>query len=114
MQAGANPQEFNGVGLVSFENGTYYLTTDENVKYIITCKDAHSYVGDKVVISGTITGGTGGSGGMLCVKSMNVNGPSGGPGTRTKALIAGIIIAGGIGAAIALTGHGSKKPPASL
>src|SRR5258708_21633663 len=52
MQAGAGPQEFYGVGLVSLENGTYYLTTDAEVKYVLTCKDAHSYVGDKVVVSG--------------------------------------------------------------
>lgn len=38
MQAGANPTEFSGVGLVTFDNGTYYLITDGNVKYVLTCK----------------------------------------------------------------------------
>jgi hypothetical protein len=37
MQApGASQTAFSGVGLVSFENGTYYLTTDEDVKYVLT------------------------------------------------------------------------------
>src|ERR1035438_227730 len=69
MQAGANPANFSGVGLVSFENGTYYLTTNENVKYVLTCKDSRKFVGDKVVVSGTLQGGTpgqaGGAGTML-------------------------------------------------
>ena len=113
MQAGAGPQEFYGVGLVSFENGTYYLTTDADVKYVLTCKDAHSFVGDKVVISGTITGGDGKTnGGMLCVKSMDINGP-GGMSNRTKWLIAGIIVGGGVAAAIVLSHRNHNPPPAS-
>jgi hypothetical protein len=115
MQAGANPEEFYGVGLVSFENGTYYLTTDEDVKYILTCKDSHRFVGDKVVVSGNVQGGTGQPGAgptMLCVKSMDINGGSG-MSKGTKWLIAGILVGGGVGAAIALSGRGSNKPPAS-
>jgi len=115
MQAGAGPQEFYGVGLVSFENGTYYFTTDADVKYVLTCKDPHSFVGDKVVISGTITGGNGqpgSNGGMLCVKSMDINGP-GGMSNRTKWLIAGILVGGGVGAAIALSHRNHNPPPAS-
>src|ERR1039457_7128286 len=84
MQAGANPANFSGVGLVSFENGTYYLTTNENVKYVLTCKDSRKFVGDKVVVSGTLQGGTpgqaGGAGTMLCVKTMDINGGGGGGG----------------------------------
>jgi hypothetical protein len=113
MQAGASPMEFYGVGLVTFENGTYYLTTDEDVKYILSCKDAHGYVGDKVVVSGTITGGVGGAAGMLCVKSMDINGPGSGLSKRTKWLIAGVIVGGGVGAAIALSGSNNHPPPAS-
>lgn len=116
MQDGANPSEFYGVGLVTFENGTYYLTTDEDVKYVLTCKDSHRYVGDKVVVSGTIQGGTGQPGSvgtMLCVKSMDINGGNGGLSRGTKWLIAGILVGGGAAAAIALAGRGSKKPPAS-
>lgn len=117
MQEGANPSEFYGVGLVTFENGTYYLTTDEDVKYVLTCKDSHRFVGDKVVVSGTVqpgTGGPGGAGSMLCVKSIDING-GGGMSKGTKWLIAGILIAGAAGAAIALAGGGggSTKSPVS-
>lgn len=114
MQAGANPSEFYGVGLVSFENGTYYLTTDEDVKYILTCKDSHGFVGDKVVVSGTIQPGTGpgGAGSMLCVKSMDINGGTS-MSARTKWLIAGVLVGGATGAAIALSGGGGSKTPIS-
>ncbi len=115
MQAGANPTEFSGVGLVSFENGTYYLTTDENVKYVLTCKDSHRYVGDKVVVSGTIQGGNGqpgGAGAMLCVKAMDVNGANG-LSKGSKWLIAGIIVGGGVGIGLALAGTSSSPPAAS-
>lgn len=116
MQAGAGPQEFYGVGLVTLENGTYYFTTDADVKYVLTCKDPHSYVGDKVVVSGTITGGNaqqGSNGGMLCVKSMDINGPGGGLSKGTKWLIAGILVGGGVAAAIALSNRNHNNPPAS-
>src|SRR5665213_517824 len=76
MQAAANSSDFSGVGLVTFDNGTYYLTTDPNVRYILNCKDAHSFVGNKVVVTGTLQGGAARSGGMLCVKTMDINGPT--------------------------------------
>jgi hypothetical protein len=108
MQAGANPEEFQGVGLVTFDNGTYYLTTDSNVKYVLTCKDAHAYVGDKVFVTGTLQGGTGGT--TLCVKDMEVNGPT--TMKHRKWIIAGILLAGaGAGIGIALANQSS--PPAS-
>ena len=115
MQAGANPTSFSGVGLVSFENGTYYLTTDEDVKYVLTCKDSHKYVGDKVVVTGTIEstpGQTGPGAQMLCIKSMDINGATG-MSKGTKWLIAGILIGAGAGIGIALAGRGSSPPPAS-
>lgn len=117
MQAGANPATFSGVGLVSFENGTYYLTTNENVKYVLTCKDSHRFIGDKVVVSGTLQGGTpgqaGGAGTMLCVKTMDINGGGGGMSKRTKWIIAGVIVGGGIGAGIALANRNQGPTHAS-
>lgn len=110
MQAGANPAEFSGVGLVSFDNGTYYLTTDGNVKYVLTCKDSHAFVGDKVVVTGTIQGS--GAGAMVCVKTMDINGPGGGGGmsSRTKWIIAGVAIAGaGVGTALAISNGSSNS-----
>ncbi len=113
MQEGASPTAFYGVGLVSYENGTYYLTTDENVKYVLTCKEFHHFVGDKVVVSGNIQGGTGqpgSTGNMLCVKSMDINGGNG-PMSK-KWLIAGLLVGGATAAAIALAGGGGGKLPA--
>ena len=121
MQAGANPANFSGVGLVSFDNGTYYLTTNENVKYVLTCKDSRKFVGDKVVVSGTLQGGTpgqaGGAGTMLCVKTMDINGGGGGGGggmsTTTKWIIAGVIIGGGVGVGVAIADRNQGPPAAS-
>ena len=117
MQApGASQTAFSGLGIVSFENGTYYLTTDEDVKYVLTCHDSHRFIGDKVYVTGTVEApagqpaGTAGT--LLCVKTMDINGP-GGMSRGTKWLIAGLIIGGGIGAAIALTEHNHPAPPAS-
>ena len=120
MQAGANPANFSGVGLVSFDNGTYYLTTNENVKYVLTCKDSRKFVGDKVVVSGTLQGGTpgqaGGAGTMLCVKTMDINGGGGGGGgmsTTTKWIIAGVIIGGGVGVGVAIADRNQSSSPIS-
>jgi hypothetical protein len=120
MQAGANPANFSGVGLVSFDNGTYYLTTNENVKYVLTCKDSRKFVGDKVAVSGTLQGGTpgqaGGTGTMLCVKTMDINGGGGGGGgmsTTTKWIIAGVIVGGGVGVGIAIADRNQGTTPIS-
>jgi hypothetical protein len=114
MQAKANPNVFSGTGLVSFENGTYYLTTEESVKYVLTCKDVRRFVGDKVTISGTIEGAPGQAGGALCVKSMDINGQSGfGLSNGTKWLIGGIVVAGGVGAALAIHFVNQNSRPAS-
>ncbi len=97
MQAGANPANFSGVGLVSYENGVYYLTTSEDVKYVLSCMDFNKFVGAKVEVSGTLAGAAGTS---LCVKTMGINGGSAGLGAGAGAghvnglLIAGIVVAG--------------------
>ena len=116
MQANANPNFFSGVGLVSFEQGTYYLTTDENVKYVLTCKDVHKFVGDKVAVSGTMGGTPALAGGSLCVKSIDINGGSAGLGASTigsKLLIAGVIILGGALVGVAIHDANEPQTPAS-
>jgi hypothetical protein len=113
MQAGANATDFEGVGLVTFENGTYYLTTDSNVRYILTCKDSHSFVGNKVVVTGSLQGGAaGGNGGTLCAKSMEVNGPTS-MSRKKKWIVAGILMAAGAGIGIGLAASNSSSHPAS-
>jgi hypothetical protein len=97
------------VGLVTFDNGTYYLTTDANVRYILTCKDSHSMVGDKVVVTGTLQGPAGGNATTtLCVKTMNINGPSS-MGSKTKWIIAGALVAAAAGAGIAIANQSSSS-----
>ena len=114
MQAKAIPNVFSGVGLVSFENGTYYLTTDENVKYVLTCKDVHKFVNDKVAISGTVEGAAGQAGGSLCVKSVSINGGGGiGMTTEAKWLIAGTIVGGAAVVGVAIDFTNQPANPAS-
>ncbi len=112
MQSGANPNTFSGTGLVSLENGAYYLTTEENTKYVLTCKDAHKFVGDKVVVSGAIQGGPGGVGSTLCVKSMDINGGAG-LSTGSKWLIAGVAVGGAAAVGITLATRDTSTPAAS-
>ena len=114
MQAKAIPNVFSGVGLISSENGTYYLTTDESVKYVLTCKDVHRFVNDKVVISGTVEGAAGQAGGSLCVKSVSINGGGGlGMTTEAKWLIAGTIVGGAAVVGVAIDFTNQPANPAS-
>ena len=114
----ASQTAFSGLGIVSFENGVYYLTTDEDVKYVLSCHEFHRFVGDKVYVTGTVAVPAGQSPGAqgttLCVKSMDINGPAG-MGRGTKLLIAGLIIGGAAaGIGIALSDRNSPPHPASV
>ena len=114
MQAKAIPNVFSGVGLISSENGTYFLTTDESVKYVLTCKDVHRFVNDKVAISGTVEGAAGQAGGSLCVKSVSINGGGGlGMTTEAKWLIAGTIVGGAAVVGMAIDFTNQPANPAS-
>jgi hypothetical protein len=96
MKGGGDPTTFSSVGMVSYENGQYYLETSENEKYLLTCKDLKKYVGDKVVVSASMQPSstqTGGVTSTLCVKSIELNGPSE-VSKGTKWIIAGVIIGG--------------------
>lgn len=113
MQGNPNSAEFSGLGLVTFENGTYYLVTDAQVKYVLTCKDSHRFVGDKVVVTGVLQGAPGGAGSTtLCIKSMDLNGPTGMSNSK-KWIIAGILVGGGAAAAIGLALSNNSSPAAS-
>lgn len=109
--AGAEAESFSGTGLVSFENGTYYLTTDTHAKYVLTCKDPHRFVGNKVQVSGTLQGAGQGST-MLCLKSIDIN-SAGGMSSRTKWIIAGVLVGAGLGAGLGLAAANSGSPAAS-
>jgi hypothetical protein len=63
------------VGLVSVQNGNYYLTTADNTQYLLTGKDFKKYLNDKVVVSGTLQPPTTAGGvGTIAVKSIGING----------------------------------------
>jgi len=105
---GGNATDFSGAGIVSYENGHYYLTTNENVKYELTCKDFKKFVGTKaVVLAGKVTEG---ATPVVCVNSIAINGATGMP-IGFKLIIAGVIIGGGVGVGFAV--HGATRSPAS-
>jgi hypothetical protein len=89
-------------GLVSVVDGTYFLTTDDGVKYqLVTGKELHKFTNKKVVVSGFLQGAsTASEPAQLLVTSIDINGA--GSSSSKKALI-GIAIGGGAaGAAIAV------------
>lgn len=77
-QANTPPYYVSTVGLLDYENGQYFLTTDENVRYVLTGNDLQKFVGDKVVITGTLNPAiqTGGSAGSISVNTIQINGPN--------------------------------------
>jgi hypothetical protein len=96
IQAGAPPMSFEGVGMVSNENGHYYLTLDTGEKYEITGKDFKKYEGEKVVVSGTVQIAAtqpGGASSLVSVSSIGVNGASSAPPWLT---IGGVTIGAGV------------------
>ncbi|MGA2086719.1 MAG: hypothetical protein ABSG60_14505 [Terracidiphilus sp.] len=112
--AGASPTtSFSGVGLVSYEDGHYYLTDSANVKYEITGKDFKQYVGTKVVISGTIQAPAAeGTPSVISVSSIGINGPTG-MSMTTKLIIGGVVVGAAVGIGVGIAVSNSSKPPAS-
>jgi hypothetical protein len=87
------PQTISDIGLVSVENGHYYLTsTLSGIKYEITGNGLAKYVGDKVVINATLISGTAAQPVSVAIKSIGLNG-GGTVGTPTlgKVLIVGAV-----------------------
>jgi hypothetical protein len=118
MQAGGTPTSFQGVGMVSYEDGHYYLTTDTDVKYELTCKDLHKYIGTKVVISGAVQAPatqTPGAKSVICVGSIAINGSPyvGGIGTKPSLLIFGVAAVTGVGIAVGFNATNQSPAPAS-
>jgi hypothetical protein len=122
MEGGGDSTTFSGVGMVSFENGQYYLETGENEKYVLTCKDLKKYVGDKVFVFATMQPSSAQTGGVtptLCVKSIEINGGGGGGGggggmsQGTKWIIAGVAVAAGVGVGVGIYEANQTSKPAS-
>ena len=100
---GSNGDDFSAVGMVSYEGGQYFLTTTEDVKYELTCKDFRKFVGTKaVVILGKVEAATtGGLPPMVCVKSIQINGATG-LSAGARLIIAGVSVGAGAGIGFAV------------
>ena len=102
IQAGGapTPNLFSGEGMVSFENGHYYLTTLEGKYELIGNKNFKGYVGTKVSIAGTIHGSAAaGAISAVSVSSIGIVGATG-ISAATAAIIAGTVVAGGTGVGV--------------
>lgn len=75
----ANGSSVTETGVVSVENGQYYLTTSDGTKYLLSGKDFQKYVGKKVVVvNGTLQAATTPSGiATIVVSSLSINGAAG-------------------------------------
>lgn len=104
--AGSSAQDastsFSDIGLVSEENGQYYVTSSlTGVKYQVTGGNLSKYVGDKVVINGSLTSGTAAHPVTVSISSIAINGGGavgGGLGTGGTVAIIGSLA--GEGAAL--------------
>jgi len=116
MQAGASPTSFSGAGIVSFENGRYYLTSDAGVKYEITCKDFHKYVGMKVDVTGTVQPAATqveDVGPPICASLVAIHGSTG-IGLGKLLLISGVIVGTGIGLGVGIYDASQPTSPPSI
>jgi len=104
MHASENQSSVSVVGMVSFENGHFYLTSAEDLKYELTGKDLKKFVGTKVEISGTlqpVSKDRVGVAGVISLSSIGINGAVGvGIGTATSLMIVAPAAAAGIGVGV--------------
>jgi len=109
----ANGTSVQEVGLVSVENGQYYLTTSDGTKYLLTGKDFQKDVGKKVVVDGKLQVATTTSGiSTIVVSSLSINGATGIFGTTAGVVwFTTIVAAGGTGLGIGI--YEATKPAAS-
>jgi len=93
---GAPPATLSDIGLLSFENGRFYLSSSlSGLKYEITGNDLSKYIGDKVVIEGTVVSGTAFQPVSVAIKSIAINGPPTGLSKTGKFLIAAALVGEG-------------------
>jgi len=100
---GAAAPSFSDIGLVSLENGHFYLSSSQTgVKYEITGNGISHYVGQKVIIAGKLLNGTEDQPILVQVTSIETNGGKKGLTTLDKILIGttAAAIGAGIGYAV--------------
>ncbi len=114
-QAGVAPYLVTVVGMLTFENGQYYVTSDEGIKYEISGANPHEYLGSKVIVSGTLQPASqaapqpGQTAGTIAVKTIGLNGPGN---TKKDAWIITGFALGGAGS-VAYVVHDALQTPAS-
>jgi hypothetical protein len=91
----AGPQTISDIGLLSSENGHYYLeSSSSGIKYEISGNNLAKFVGDKVIIEGTVLSGTAAQPQSVAIKSIVLNGPPVGMTKLGKILFASAIAGG--------------------
>ena len=117
MQAPAStsPYYISTIGMLGSQGGRIYLTTAENVKYELSGAKLQQFVGDKVLITGTLNPAAeaDGTAGTITVKTIKLN-PGGPSGRTTKAgkwMIIGTTL-GGAGA-VAWIVYDAEQPQIS-
>jgi hypothetical protein len=112
--ANGTTEEVEEIGLVSVENGQYYLTTADGTKYLITGQDFQKDVGTKLIVEGTLQEAATPSGiPQINVKKKRINGGAPGRFTTKAGLIwfTTAIAAAGTGLGIGI--YEATKPSAS-
>jgi hypothetical protein len=111
----ANGTSVTESGMVSVENGQYYLTTSDGTKYLLTGKDFQKYVGKKVVVvNGTLQTATTPSGiSTIVVSSLSINGAAAGIFATTAGVVwfTTAVVAAGTGLGVGI--YEATKPSSS-
>jgi hypothetical protein len=105
--ASSTPGQVNGVvGIVSKDaRGNYYVTSEDGVKYQLIGNNLQKFVGQKILVSGTVQAGVtpaGGATAVVTVSSISFNGVVAGGMMLSDTLVLG----GTVGAAGAGAGYG--------
>ena len=118
MGSSTSTSAFSSRGILSSENGHYYLTaSDTDVRYEIFGKNLAKYVGDKVLVSGTVTtttSATGGAAYAVNASSIFINGGLvglGGLSVGSEMIVGGVIV--GSAATIATGAYFATTTPAA-
>lgn len=124
MQEGTMSRSFSGMGMVSSENGHFYISVDgTDERYEIIGKNLKKYLGQKVLIFGTVEPGAAQAGGatpVVSVSSVKINcaeadlqNGKGGIGTKKSLLILGAILAPAAAIGLAVNSANQSSSPAS-
>lgn len=116
MAAAGSAESITAVGMVSYQNGQYYLTTADGTKFELKGKDFKKYVDQKIEVTGTIPSGVTPAAGMtvpISVSSVLINGAVAGISATTGWIIAGVVVAAGVGVGVSYIETNGSGTPAS-